>query len=404
MATAIAILAGCDKPNTGPKRADHAAAHTARYHPDVQRRAATRPADEGESTTKPADFQFGANPVGSPIMFVNGEAVAVQDILEPLIEDLSEKARTLSEEGYRNYLISKVVEQISIEISRILVAQQAKEDFPDKLNELLEKEADRMITDVVNARFGGVHARYEAHLKAMDLTVKEMKERAKRQAMVTEFLHKRFKPMIQNPPRAELYRYYQQHLDDFTTPERAELLLIEIPLAAQLGKPLSAASSQEIAGAREEARQRLQRALQELESGIPFGDVARQYSKGLQASRGGEWGDIGPGALTGRWAKAGEVLFTLEEGQTSEIIDTPEALFIVRAGRKTPAQRTSFEESQKQIIEKLLGEQFNELQFQYVRELESKATIRRRSEFTYAVLSAAPRPARYAEAGASARE
>lgn len=44
---------------------------------------------------------------------------------------------------------------------------------------------------MINTRFGGVKARYEAHLKAMDLTFKEMKERTKRQMMVSQFLRER---------------------------------------------------------------------------------------------------------------------------------------------------------------------------------------------------------------------
>lgn len=398
IAAALATSTGCDKPKTGPKRADHAAAHSTYYHPDVQRRPTGQPetaASRPEAATQPVDFRFGRDPAGSPVMFVNGENLTVADVLEPIIDDLAPRSRSLSENAYRDFLVRRVVEQISMEISRIMIYQEARKTFPDKLDEAFAKEADKIIQEVIANRFGGVKARYEAHLKALDLTLPEMKERAKRQVMVGNYLRERFKPMIQNPPRSELLKYYQQHRDEFTTPAKAELFLIEIPIEAELGKPLTSALPDEMAAARERALNRLVRAREEIESGIAFADVARQYSKGLQAARGGEVGEISPGALTGRWARAAEVLFTLEEGQMSDPVDTPEAVFLIKCGKRQPAHQARFEESQSQIMNRLMDEQFNSLQRRYILELEAKATVRKRQEFTLAVLSAAPRPPQY---------
>src|SRR5690606_21244254 len=87
--------------------------------------------------------------------------------------------------------------------------------------------------------------------------------------------------------------------------------------------------------------------------------------------------------------------FALEEGQISEPIETPEAVFLVKCGKKTPARPASFVECQTQIINRLMDEQFDELQRRYIAELEARAMIRRRNEFMLAVLSAAPRPAQF---------
>lgn len=391
-------LSGCKEPDFGPKRADYKIAHSAVYHPDVKRGspAATQP----ESTTQPADFQFGQGPAGIPILFVNGEAVTVPEILEPIYDDLARRAQSLTPEAYRDYLVRRVAEQIGIEISRVMIYQEARQNLPDKADEVFSREADKLISDVIHNRFGGVRARYEAHLKTIGLTTAEMKERAKRQLMVSQYLRERFKPLIQNPTRSELLAYYQAHKADFSTAPRAEMFLIEIPLEAELGMELSKATSEQIAAARERALAHIRRAREELESGVPFADVARQYSRGLQAARGGTIGEISPGAMTQRYARPAEVLFTLEEGQISEPIETPEAVFLVKCGKKTPAHQASFEESQSQIIDKLMDERSDELQRQYIMDLEKKASISRRAEFMLAVLNAAPRPAQYENSSA----
>jgi len=398
----LAALSGCDKPDPGPKREDHTTAHTPRYHPDVKRaNAVGLPASQpgtgaSGAVTRPADIDFETGPVGCPVLFVNGDTLAVQDVLEPILDDLKCKAETLSVPAYRNHLFRAVGGQIDYQTTMLVIHQEAKEAFSDeRMQEAFDKEADRLVKDVINRRFGGSYARYEAHLKWLELTLAGIKARAKRQAMVMQFLRDRFHPLVGNPTRRELDKYYRTHLDEFTTPAKAELFLIEIPLAKELGKPRPEATPAQIEAARSRARARLERAQLELDSGVEFAAVAKRYSKGIRARTGGAWGEISPAALTGRWAGAAKVLFTLQPHQISDIIETDEALFIVKCGRQTPARRLTFEEAQEQIINRFADEDFERRRNAYVQELMTRATIRRRQAFFQAVLAAAPRPAAF---------
>ncbi len=393
----LACWAGCNKPASGPKREDHKAAHTPRYHPHVDRSAtATAPAADPdvEGIMVSAGVDLPAAGTGCPILFVNGQTLTVQDVLEPIIEDLKGKAASYSPPAYRNHVLREVRNQIDFQISLIIIDEEAKAKFSEeRVREAFDKEADRMVKDVVNRRFGGVHARYEAHLKTFDLTMADVKARAKRQAMVMQFLHDRFRPMIHEPTRRELVRYYENNPAEFTTAAKAEMFLIEVPLAEELGKPVAEAPAAERAAASGRARAHLNRALEELASGVEFEAVAKKYCKGVRGSTGGAWGEISPGSLTGRWAKAAEVLFTLEAGATSDIVETEDALFIVRCGRCTAAQTQPFEQAQEQIISRIMDSDFNRRRDAYVQDLRSKATIDKYPEFLQAVLAAVPRPA-----------
>ncbi len=405
--TIVLALTGCEEPSRGPKRADDKAAHSARYHPDVSRhlegRPATQPADATASAPEEIDFMTAPGPVGSPILFVNADTVTISDVLEPIIDELRRQARVLSERDYRDSVVRLVRNQIDVQVSGLVVYQQARTRFSDKkIQEAFDKEVEKRIKEIINDRFGGVFARYEQHLKSLDFTLDDMKERVRRQLMVQEFLRERLRPMLKEPLRRELLRYYENHLADFTTPEKAELFLIEIPLAEEVGKDLSVATADERETARTRARERLQRARDEIESGVEFGAVARAYSRGPLASQGGAWGEISPGSLAKRWAKAADVLFTLRPDQVSGIVETDESLFIVKCGRRTPHNQLTFEQAQAQLVEKLMEEQFNRLRNKYVTDLLRAATIRKDREFLQAVLAAAPRPARSERAERSA--
>jgi len=389
---------GCKGTPAGPKRADDQAAHAARYHPDVRRTGAVEsPAPEAPAT-QPSLFTHpghsGPGPIGTPVLFVNGDPITVQEILEPLFEDLTRQARLLGEIGYPGYLTRKIGDQIRYQTSTLVVYQQARNAFSEKAGEILDKEVERVIKDVISRRFAGVRARYERHLQKLGLTVADVKERTRREIMVRQFLHERFRPALTEPSRRELKKYYEAHLNEFTTPAKAELFLIEVPIEAELGKPLEQAAAEEIAEARKRARGRLKRAHEELHSGVDFAAAAKRYSKGIHSSSGGAWGEISPGALTKRWAGPAEVLFTLQPGQISEVIESDETVFIVKCGRRTPRHQLSFEQAQAQIITRLKDEQYNRMSSGYVGELLAQATMDRSQqlEFFQAVLAAAPRP------------
>jgi hypothetical protein len=209
---------------------------------------------------------------------------------------------------------------------------------------------------------------------------------------VLSYLKERFRPLAEHPKRDELKRYYDAHIDAFTTEARAKMALIQLRFDAMLEGRRSTATSDQLAQAKEQARVRMAHALQELESGVPFASVARAYSDGIKRDAGGVWDEIGPNSLR-RWYKpVVEKLFTMSPGETSGVIEGSGAFFIVRCLAITPEQRMSFEEAQPQIADRILDERYAEMQERYVRTLLSKAVIEGEPQFLRAVAAAAPSP------------
>ncbi len=78
---------------------------------------------------------------------------------------------------------------------------------------------------------------------------------------------------------------------------------------------------------RAEALTRAQEAASLLQAGDSFDDVARKYSDGAMASRGGDLGWIARGQLLPGFEEAA---FALEPGQVSEIVETPAGFHLIK--------------------------------------------------------------------------
>ena len=105
--------------------------------------------------------------------------------------------------------------------------------------------------------------------------------------------------------------------------------------------------------------------------------------------------------MTGRWAPAEKVLFSLGPGQYSDVVETDEALFVVKCGQRTDAHTLGFEEAQQQILQRLAEEEFNRRRDAYIARLVARAKIRPREAFYRSVVAAIPRPASLARQSAA---
>lgn len=76
-----------------------------------------------------------------------------------------------------------------------------------------------------------------------------------------------------------------------------------------------------------EADERVKLALTELNSGMPFDEVAKKYSDGPAGSRGGDLGWFQKGQMVPQFDEAA---FALQAGQTSGIVESPYGYHIIR--------------------------------------------------------------------------
>jgi len=156
----------------------------------------------------------------------------------------------------------------------------------------------------------------------------------------------------------ELQRYYMQHQGRFLLPD--EYNISQILIIPHSGED------------RAQARARAQGVYAELVKGADFSDLALRYSDGPEATKGGSLGFVRQGELLPPIERA---LTTLEVGKTTEPIETPLGLHIIRLDEKSPTGIRPFAEVRTEI-QGLVYRMKHEDMFQtWLKELKNKAYI-----------------------------
>jgi len=135
---------------------------------------------------------------------------------------------------------------------------------------------------------------------------------------------------------------YEEQIDEFTVTEQVQARHILFRIDA-------GASEDEIAVRRAEA----QLVLDEITAGADFAEMARQHSDDSSSTLGGDLGWFGRGRMTVEFEDAA---FALTVGETSDLVQTPFGLHIIRVDGHRPEQVRSFEEVRGQLDQRLAWE------------------------------------------------
>ncbi|HZS10661.1 MAG TPA: peptidyl-prolyl cis-trans isomerase [Nitrospirales bacterium] len=161
--------------------------------------------------------------------------------------------------------------------------------------------------------------------------------------------------MVSEP---DMKRYYETHQTRFSLPEEYRLSQI-----------LLAPKSSESRGA---AMERAKLLVAMLRKGSDFAELALKHSDGAEATRGGNLGFVRQGELV---APIERVIATLQPGQVSDPIETPEGIHILRVEEKKPSQFRPFAEV-KNEIQGLVYQQKTEDVYQlWIADIKNKAFI-----------------------------
>ena len=155
----------------------------------------------------------------------------------------------------------------------------------------------------------------------------------------------------------EIEAYYNEHIDRFT--EKAEVELKEI-LFLKEGKEV------------ERVRRKAEEVLDRLQSSASFEDLAKEYSEGPTASRGGDIGSFKKGAMA---APIEEVVFQLEEGEVSGIIETEYGLQIFKVVSKKAARKKPMEEVRPEITRALYQQKAQPELREFMNELREQSYV-----------------------------
>lgn len=164
------------------------------------------------------------------------------------------------------------------------------------------------------------------------------------------------------PTEEEIRSFYEQSKENYKKKERVKvrhiLILVE-----------DGADSSE----KEAARQKAADILKKIKSGQDFAKLAEEHSGCLRSNKqGGELSFVEPGFMPPEFDT---VAFSLENGKTSDIVETKFGYHILQVLEKDPAGYHSLDQARGFIKKSLEMEHVNRLRTEHVQKLRQQAKI-----------------------------
>lgn len=346
-----------------------------------------KPKLSGSATARPAPPPIPSTPdaIESDILMVNDDSLSVSEVLYSIRGEIHKARESQTPRGFVERLERLVRETARREVGTMLLYAKAHGELQEPQKKALDFAVDREVDRRIGQDFGGSKARFQRHLADYGLTVDQYKSHGRRQMVVSQYTREMLLPKIQIR-RDELLAFYRANTERFSTPATRELRMIEMPYAAFLPENTTwaTATDRAKAAARLAALRQCRAAAEQLSS-RDFGDVARELSKGINADKGGSWGQIGA-PLQAPYDKASALIFDYSEGKFSEPIETDTGYLIVACGTIVPAVTSPFLDIQEKVREQLIDERFNRLASDYIIRLAEKATLSSMDAFIQAAV------------------
>jgi len=329
------------------------------------------------------------------ILRVNGDAITSSQIIAPLSEQLCQWGQTLDERSFLAKAQPLLLETTTAEVYTLLLYQQAQRELENLenadaiLEKLISEERKKIL-----AKYGGSEARARAELTAQATSIEEQLSFVRRQLVVSAFRQAHFDPALEITP-SQIAQYYRTHLrEQYQQEPTVQFQLIDIQAKTFLPvlRDSSERDSERATGqgsderqltiACEQAASAASEALQEIDRGADFADVAKKFSHGFRAGFGGLWRLLNPKVLKPQYKPVVLALDDLAVGQCSEIISAekhprvgPLRFFIAKLIARKDAQVVPFLQAKSDIIETLQQRAWQRFRRKLSAKLFQKATI-----------------------------
>ncbi len=270
----------------------------------------------------------------------------------------------LAEDYQRQYFRQPAVLQQKIEAAlkdsfdNALKHQMILRDFEASGYNLPESYIEEIVAAEVK-RYGG-RTTLTKTLQARGITYEKWRQKVKDQFLVGQLRMQNInRETIISPYKIQAY--YNEHRESYQVAEQVKLRMI---MLNKSGDEAEAEGVKELA----------QQVLTKLKDGAAFSEMASIYSQGTQRTQGGDWGWAERSVLRTELA---DLAFSLKPGEISDVIETPQAYFIMLVEDKRASHVKPITEVREEI-ENLLGQQERtRLEAKYIEKLKKKTFIRK---------------------------
>lgn len=290
-----------------------------------------------------------AGPANDPVAqnlnlrFANGivavaeeKIITVADVMQeigPLIPQLRNSAR--NEKEFQEGLERLQDDAIQNLIDRVLIVKEFRKD---EKRQIPQQYIENAISEELAERFEGDRSKFLAFLRSKGQTIRDYRREVE-ENIIFQYMQgqQRKSQSIVSPVRIETY--YNENKDRFYREDEVHLRLIQI----------TRTDTETDATLSEQGKMILAR----FRAGEKFEDLAKQFSKDLKRSKGGDWGWLKRSDFRKEFSEAA---FNLKKGEASEPILLPEGAFVLYAEDRRFAGIQPLDEVRDQI-ERVLVQQ-----------------------------------------------
>jgi peptidyl-prolyl cis-trans isomerase SurA len=268
--------------------------------------------------------------------------------------------------------LTPVINELKKEFSGADLSAKIEETRGEMLNQMVEdrlilQEAKRRGVTVdeseIGERLKDVQMRFNStsdfsdEIEKIGLTVTILKNRYKEQLMMSKLVNHEIKDKVAVTP-AEVSDYYDNHHEEFTSPESVHLKSIMIRFDEVTTEPLAKDKADDI--------YRL------IAGGRDFSDLAKLYSQGAKAEDGGDMGFVPKGQMREEFDK---VIFALKSGEASFPIKTDTGYYIFKVEEKEGAYLQPLSEIRGDVENSIFREKAQKKYTEWIDKLKRDAFI-----------------------------
>jgi len=254
---------------------------------------------------------------------------------------------------YEQKLSETVQDSLDQLIERQLILHSFETDGYQPLPESL---VDQLLKDRIRERFGDRVTLIKT-LQSQGMTLEQYRKQIREQYIETAMRNVNvLKEIIISP--FKIQTYYQAHLDDYKQEDQVKLRMIVLNKTGTSDSD-TAKLATEILG--------------KIKGGADFAEMATLYSQGSQKHQGGDWDWVEHSVLRQDLA---DTAFKLAPGQVSDIVETPEAFYIIKVEGRKPAQFRPLGDVRGDIEKTLRAQEQAQLEKNWIDGLKKKNFIR----------------------------
>lgn len=304
----------------------------------------------GPTLTGRAELVNGVKAVVHTSVITRGELEA--DVM--LVAEDYRRQYVRQPELYNQKIEAAFQESLEQSIERQLMLR----DFVTAGYNLPESVIEEVVQKEIKRRYNGDRATLTKTLQAGGLTYEAWRQKVRDGFLIDQLRLKNiYQETIISPYKIETY--YNEHKNEYQVEEQVKLRMITLNKGDEDEAEVARGLAKEI--------------LSKLKAGAAFSEMASIYSQGVQRNQGGDWGWAERKSLRSELA---EVAFKLKPGELSDVIETPQALFIMLVEDQRTRHNKPIAEVREEIEQALLKQERERLQKKYVEKLRKKTFVR----------------------------